>query len=122
MDEAELDRPEDRDRDREDRDREGVGGRGFSSSFVNSLNNRSSPGCICRAIMGKWFKRSENDFTSFLRGRVELGPPEIAFFGTTGASCFFGIKAGVIVIASYVPINGRDIKYTSHGWASYESG
>jgi hypothetical protein len=30
---------------------EGVGGRGFSSSLLNSLNSLSRPGCICRAII-----------------------------------------------------------------------
>lgn len=35
-----------------DGDREGGGGNGLPSSFPNSLNNRSRPGCICLAIIG----------------------------------------------------------------------
>ncbi len=53
---------------------DGVGGNGFSSSFPNSLNSLSSPGCIWRAIIGKWFKRSPKDLTSFFRGADELAP------------------------------------------------
>lgn len=68
----------------ERRDRvEGVGGRGFSSSLLNSLNSLSRPGCICRAIMGKWFSKSPKDLTSFLRGIDE--PPAADELPTEGS-------------------------------------
>ena len=61
--------------DRRDRC-EGVAGNGFCSSLPNSLNSLSSPGCIWRAIMGKWFRRSLKDLTSFFRGIEELAPAD----------------------------------------------
>lgn len=49
-------------------DREGGGGSGLPSSFPNSLNSLSNPGCICLAITGKLFKRSLNVWISFFFG------------------------------------------------------
>lgn len=103
---------------------EGVGGSGFSSSFPNSLNSLSKPGCICRAIIGKWFRRSLKDLTSFFRGIDELeAPEEPAATACTALTSFLTSNvAGIIGIASHVPISGRDMKYTSHGCASKVSG
>ncbi len=74
--------------------------------------------------MGKWFKRSLNDLTSFLRGMDELAPPggPAAADGPAPAFCLGCIVAGIIGFASNVPMRGRDMKYTSQGWASKESG
>lgn len=104
--------------------RAGVGGRGFSSSLPNSLNSRSSPGCIWRAIMGKWFRRSLNDLTSFLRGIDKLGlAEELDAAGCTASTAFLTCNvAGIIGVASHVPMSGLDMKYMSHGWASNVSG
>jgi hypothetical protein len=81
--------------------RAGVGGNGFSSSLPNSLNSLSRPGCICRAIMGKWFRRSLNDLTSFLRGIDRLGLAE-----ELDAAA---VVAGIMGIASQVPIRGFEM-------------
>lgn len=51
-----------------DGDREGGGGKGFPSSFPNSRNNLSNPGCICLAIMGKFASNSPNVLISCLGG------------------------------------------------------
>jgi hypothetical protein len=103
---------------------EGVGGSGFSSSLPNSLNNLSRPGCICRAIIGKWLRRSLKDLTSFFRGIVEFAPPEEPIApGCVVPTSFLSWRvAGIIGVASKVPIKGRDMKYTSQGCASKESG
>ena len=103
---------------------EGVGGNGFSSSFPNSLKSLSNPGCIWRAIIGKWFRRSLKDLTSFFRGMDEVAPPEELAAADSGAPAPFLISsvAGMIGVASQVPISGRDMKYTSHGCASKASG
>jgi hypothetical protein len=109
---------------------DGVAGKGFSSSLPNSLNSLSNPGCIWRAIMGKWFNRSLKDLTSFFRGMDELAPPDGPAAvdgpgpgrGPGPASCLGCIVAGIIGFASKVPMRGRDMKYTSQGCASKESG
>jgi hypothetical protein len=91
---------------------DGVGGRGFSSSFPNSLNNLSRPGSIWRAIMGKWFRRSVKDLTSFFRGMDALALPDA--FPTAGldAATSFPtcIVAGMIGVGSHVPTRGFDMK------------
>jgi hypothetical protein len=103
---------------------EGVAGSGFSSSLPNSLNSLSSPGCIWRAIMGKWFRRSPKDLTSFFRGTDAPAPPDgpAAFDGPASASFLTSSVAGIMGFASNVPMRGRDMKYTSQGCASNESG
>jgi hypothetical protein len=103
---------------------EGVAGSGFSSSLPNSLNSLSSPGCIWRAIIGKWFRRSLKDLTSFFRGMDAPAPPDgpAAFDGPASASFLTSSVAGIMGFASNVPMSGRDMKYTSHGCASKESG
>lgn len=93
---------------------DGVGGSGFSISFLNSVNNLSSPGCIWRAIMGKWFSSSPNDLTSFFRGIDDVDaavlPDEPAVLSLAARSWVrSGIEAGSIGVASYVPISGREI-------------
>ena len=97
--------------DRRDRC-EGVAGNGFSSSFPNSLNSLSRPGCIWRAIMGKWFRRSPKDLTSFFRGMDALAPPDgpAAFDGPTPASFLTSSVAGMMEFASNVPMSGREMK------------
>ena len=91
--------------------RVGVGGSGFSSSLPNSRNNLSKPGCICRAIMGKWFRRSLKDLTSFLRGIAELGPavdpPAVPFMAAT--SFLTSSVAGIMGAGSHVPTKGFDM-------------
>jgi hypothetical protein len=91
---------------------DGVGGKGFSSSFPNSLNNLSKPGSIWRAIMGKWFRRSVKDLTSFFRGMDALAlPDELPAVGLDAATSFpTCIVAGMIGVASHVPTRGFDIK------------
>jgi len=105
---------------------DGVAGKGFSNSLPNSLNSLSRPGCIWRAIMGKWFNRSLNDLTSYFRGIDEPAPPggPAAPDGpaTGPTSCRGPSVAGIIGFASKVPTRGRDMKYTSQGCASKESG
>ena len=91
---------------------DGVGGSGFSSSLPNSLNSLSRPGCIWRAIIGKWFSKSPKDLTSFFRGIDELpAAEELPAAGGAGAltSLFTPSVAGTMVVASYVPIKGREI-------------
>jgi hypothetical protein len=82
---------------------DGVGGSGFSSSFPNSLNSLSNPGCIWRAIMGKWFSKSPNDLTSFFRGMDELPaaeePPAAGGPGALTSSCTASV-AGTMGVAS----------------------
>jgi hypothetical protein len=92
--------------------RDGVGGNGFSSSLPNSLNSLSKPGCIWRAIMGKWFRRSLNDLTSFLRGIDEFKPPtELDAAASVATTSFLScMTAGMIGDASHVPISGFDMK------------
>jgi hypothetical protein len=92
--------------------RDGVGGNGFSSSLPNSLNSLSKPGCIWRAIMGKWFRRSLNDLTSFLRGIDEFKPPtELDAAASVATTSFLScMTAGIIGDASHVPISGFDMK------------
>lgn len=91
---------------------DGVAGSGFSSSFPNSLNSLSKPGCICRAIIGKWLSRSLKDLTSFFRGIDELAPPEELATAdcTLATSLLFSRVAGMMGLASHVPIKGRDMK------------
>lgn len=74
--------------------------------------------------MGKWFRRSLKDFTSFLRGIDEVGAPaELdAAAGVVATSFLTTMVAGMIGVASQVPMSGFDIKYTSHGCASNVSG
>jgi len=81
---------------------DGVGGSGFSSSFPNSLNSLSNPGCIWRAIIGKLFKRSPKDLTSFFRGIAELAPPDelVAAFCAALAFSLTWRVAGIIGVAS----------------------
>jgi hypothetical protein len=104
--------------------RDGVCGSGFSSSLPNSLNSLSRPGCIWRAIIGKWLRRSLKDLTSFLRGMDELRPPaELDAAACVAATSFLtAIVAGMIGVASHVPMSGFDMKYMSHGCASNVSG
>lgn len=91
--------------------RDGVGGSGFSSSFPNSLNSLSRPGCICRAIIGKWFRRSLKDLTSFLRGIAELATTEEldAAACAAGTSFLVSIVAGMIGAGSQVPMRGFEM-------------
>jgi hypothetical protein len=91
---------------------DGVCGNGFSSSLANSLNSLSRPGCIWRAIMGKWFRRSLNDLTSFLRGIDGLTTPtELDAAACVATTCFLScMVAGMIGVASHVPISGFDMK------------
>ena len=65
--------------------------------------------------MGKWFNKSPNDLTSFFRGIDELAPlEELPTAWTTWfallSSCGSGNDAGIMAVASYVPIRGRDRK------------
>jgi hypothetical protein len=92
--------------------RDGVGGNGFSSSLPNSLNSLSRPGCIWRAIMGKWFRRSLNDLTSFLRGIDGLMlPTELDAAACAATTPFLScMVAGMMGVASQVPISGFDMK------------
>jgi hypothetical protein len=91
--------------------RDGVGGSGFSNSLPNSLNSLSRPGCIWRAIMGKWLRRSLNDLTSFLRGIGAWSAPE----GPGAAVCVAAISfltsrvAGMMGVGSHVPMSGFEM-------------
>jgi len=91
--------------------RVGVGGNGFSSSLPNSLNSLSKPGCIWRAIMGKWFRRSLNDLTSFLRGIDRTGlVEELDAAAVVAATSFFvSSVAGMMGFASQVPMSGLEM-------------
>src|SRR6202049_1396043 len=55
---------------------DGGGGRGLSNTVLNSLNSRSSPGCICLAIIGKLFNKSLKVLMSFFFGRALLAVGE----------------------------------------------
>ena len=83
-------------------DRDGIDGSGFSNSLPNSLNSLSSPGCICRAIIGKWFSKSLNDLTSFFRGKGDIDPFEVFELPCSSKfSTFLGKRlAGTIAMAS----------------------
>lgn len=92
---------------------DGIAGSGFCNSLLNSLNILSRPGCIWRAIIGKWFKRSPNDLTSFFRGMDELAPlaDELATTGGSALALYLGpSEAGMMGLGSYVPMRGRDMK------------
>lgn len=106
-------------RDRMDREltderrelREGVGGSGFSSSLPNSLNSLSRPGCIWRAIMGKWLSKSLNDLTSFFRGMAAVsGLEELEAAACVAATSLFTSNvAGIIGAGSHVPMSGFEM-------------
>lgn len=91
---------------------DGIAGSGFCDSLLNSLNILSRPGCIWRAIIGKWFKRSPNDLTSFFRGMDELAlADELATTGGSALALYLGPSvAGMMGFGSYVPMRGRDMK------------
>jgi hypothetical protein len=93
---------------------EGGGGRGLSNTVLNSLKRRSSPGCICLAIMGKLFNKSLKVLMSFF-GRVLLdvfdSRRELVRGGKGGLPFGdrVGNNAGMILISSYIPNNGLDM-------------
>jgi hypothetical protein len=94
---------------------DGGGGRGLSNTVLNSLNSRSSPGCICLAIIGKLFNKSLKVLMSFFFGRALLAVGESwmeLIRGGKGGLPFgreVGTSAGVILTSSYMPNNGREI-------------
>jgi len=103
VEDIELLRRELRDPNLNDRDGiDGIDGSGFSNSLPNSLNSLSSPGCICRAIIGKWFSKSLNDLTSFFRGKEDIDPFKVFELPCSSRfSTFLGKRlAGTIVVAS----------------------
>ena len=71
---------------------EGGGGKGFSKTVWNSLNSRSSPGCICLAIIGKLLRRSLKVLISFLRGEGFELPEFSSGAGLTGRG---GLPSGI---------------------------
>jgi hypothetical protein len=95
-----------------DGEREGGGGSGFPSSFPNSLNNLSSPGCICLAIIGKLASSSPKDLISCFGGET-VDSPLLPFLSDGVDSIFRGIDPGttaeMILNGSNVPINGREM-------------
>ena len=86
--------------------REVVGGLSCIS-LLKSLNTFSSPGCICRAIIGKLLSSSLNERTSFfLTDEVDsefvcsLGISLESFVEAFKLFNIFGTMAGVILIGS----------------------
>lgn len=81
---------------------------------VNSRKSFSKPDCICRAMIGKWFKRSWKLLISFFFGTI-LDSLD-ADCGDAPFSCramAFRVPstntAGVILISSHDPTKGRDM-------------
>ena len=102
-------------------DRDGGGGRGFPSSFPNSLNSLSNPGCICLAIIGKWASNSPKVLISFFGGEIVPLGASAAFALVCRVSALGaipGTMAGVIFAGSNEPINGLEMEYISHGCES----
>jgi hypothetical protein len=63
--------------------------------------------------MGKWFRRSLNDLTSFLRGMAPFrptAPAELDGAARIAATSFLtSIVAGMIGVASQVPMSGFEM-------------
>ena len=88
---------------------EGRDGKGLSNSCVISRKSRSSPPCICRAIIGKLFSNSENDLISFFLGSA-VDEDGLSSAGAVAlrllSAIAYSSDAGMIVIASSEPTNG----------------